>query len=281
MADVINIQDRMENNDEGSSTQPETQTIELGEVDGQELVKAITSGDFSNLDLDEYGLTEEDAKAMEIQMQQYQEESKRKQGYEILGHVFGIIQENNPEVLKIVENNGVYEELNNFMIATVLDIMDVSMKKTYDKMVAAITGILKREKDNPLVNPEDRMENRFGKIHTEVYDDEIPGTEYISMDSKILASLGENRTIDDRLVSYRLLEFIINSVDMETALLDEETRQKLLDQLSDVPKVLDSIGIKKIAKYVTEERYYGLYIDKNLQQYIKGIFNSLFPINES
>lgn len=287
MAEVINLSDVMRQSDDVvhiSEEQPVTENIDLGEISGEDftnMIQMMSSGDldnFSEEDKKKLGITDEDIAKMKIQMQQYQEQAKAKQAYAILGQVFQIIQEKYPEedILPSETNNiQIYEELNDHLMQTVTNIMDTRMNEIYDEMAETVKDILIKEKTNPYVKFEDRLESKFGPSNKSIYDIAIPGTTFRSFNNSLAQTL-QQRSIDDNLVSYKILEFIINSVVMKTAMLDDKTRKNVLDNMANIPKLLDSIAIGKISNYVVEDIVKG--VKEEYKDYVIAVIDEIFPV---
>ena len=285
MAEVINLSDAMNppENLHISEEQPVTENIDLGEISGEDftnMIQMMSGGDldnFSEEDKKKLGITDEDIAKMKIQMQQYQEQAKAKQAYAILGQVFQIIQEKYPEddILPSETNKiEIYEELNEHLLQTVTNIMDTRMNEIYDEMAETVKNILIKEKTEPFMKYEDRIESKFGPSNKSVYDIVIPGTTFRSFNNSLAQSL-QQRSIDENLVSYRILEFIINSVVMKTAMLDDNMRKDILDSMSNIPKFLDSIAVGKISNYVIDDVVKG--VKEEFKDYAIAVIDEIFP----
>lgn len=283
MGEVINITDQMRAED-NADTQPITENIDLGEMDGQDvmsMLQTITTGDLDSIsdeDKEKLGISDEDIDKIKLQMQQYQEQNKAKQAYAILGQVFSIIQEKYPDedILPSEENGlSIYEELNEYLMKTVTEIMDTRMDEIYDEMAEKVKEIFIKEKTDPYCKYEDRLESRFEKSNLNIYAIDIPNTTFRNMSEQIKAPL-QGRTIDDNFVSYRLLEFVITSVVMETAMLDDQTRKDVLTQMSNTKALLDSIAIGKISNWVVDDVVKGM--DENLKDYAITVLDNIFPV---
>ena len=285
MAEVINLSDAMNppENLHISEEQPVTENIDLGEISGEDftnMIQMMSGGDldnFSEEDKKKLGITDEDIAKMKIQMQQYQEQAKAKQAYAILGQVFQIIQEKYPEddILPSETNKiEIYEELNEHLLQTVTNIMDTRMNEIYDEMAETVKNILIKERTEPFMKYEDRIESKFGPSNKSVYDIVIPGTTFRSFNNSLAQSL-QQRSIDENLVSYRILEFIINSVVMKTAMLDDDMRKDILDSMSNIPKFLDSIAVGKISNYVIDDVVKG--VKEEFKDYAIAVIDEIFP----
>lgn len=285
MAEVINLSDAMNPSEDLhiSEEQPVTENIDLGEISGEDftnMIQMMSGGDldnFSEEDKKKLGITDEDIAKMKIQMQQYQEQAKAKQAYAILGQVFQIIQEKYPEddILPSETNKiEIYEELNEHLLQTVTNIMDTRMNEIYDEMAETVKNILIKERTEPFMKYEDRIESKFGPSNKSVYDIVIPGTTFRSFNNSLAQSL-QQRSIDENLVSYRILEFIINSVVMKTAMLDDNMRKDILDSMANIPKFLDSIAIGKISNYVIDDVVKG--VKEEFKDYAIAVIDEIFP----
>lgn len=284
MAEVINIMDQMRQEDNSEVEQPITENVDLGEVSGEEfmnMINTISAGDLDSLsdeDKEKLGVTDEDIEKMKLQMKQYQEQNKAKQAYAILGQVFSIIQEKYPDedILPSEENGlSIYEELNEHLMETVMNIMDTRMNEIYDEMAEVVKDIFIKEKTEPFCKYEDRIESKFDKSNKNLYDIMIPGTTFREFNSQLAKSL-QGRGIDDNLTSYRILEFIINSIVMEVAVLDDKTRKSLLDQMANTRSLLDSIAIGKISNWVIDDIVKS--VDANFKDYAIAVLDEIFPV---
>lgn len=261
------------------TTEVDTEKIDLGVVNGADIINAFQTGDMSKLS--ELGLDKEETEKIRLQMEQYQKESRQKQAYSLLGEVFQKIYEKWPDEHILPskdEPDFIYEELNNHLLKTVMNIMEDEMERVYNTLAEKVKEIFIQERKSPLVKYEDRIENRFGKVDTGIYDVSVPGTNYYTMNTTLLEPL-KDQNIEDRFVAYKLLEFIINSVVLKTSMLDEETRHKILIGLANSPYLLDSIALKKISEDMYNTAIY-VFEKNNLNDYIeyaKEVLDYCFP----
>ena len=273
---VINIMDAMREKEEKHQDQPVTENIDLGEVSAEDVINAFSVGDLSALK--DLGMTEEELRLAKLQMEQYQKESQRKQAMGMIGACAAIIKEKYPEEHILPnedETDFIYEELNQYLCDKAIEKMNEAMDKRDDEFAEFMKGIFLAERaGNHIVDPKDRLENKFSKVDRTIYDIEIPGTKYKYLSDELFSVI-KDQTIDDNLVSYRILEFVANSVNPDTALLDDETRYGLITRLSETPRVLDSIALGKIATYVIEETLASF--EEPNRDYAKGIINTIFP----
>ena len=69
---------------------------------------------------------------------------------------------------------------------------------------------------------------------------------------------------------------MINSIVMETALLEDKTRKEILDQIANTKSLLDSIAIGKISNWVVEDVLKN--VDADYKDYAVAVLDKLFPV---
>lgn len=282
---VINLQDKMSNGDtmqitnysENEPRTPETEEeIETAKKISAQ-AEAIISGDnpFNMTDeqLAEMGVTQEQ---LSEQLAYYQEQQVRQQAHQQLSYVFSLI--NNDKSIENIDeimNMHLYDEIQEHMLDITIEVMDNAMKKAYEELKDKIVELLTKEKTNPFLPFEQRLEGKAKDIDYHFNDKAIEDGATMYPLNNMLRDAFENEEVKNTIIPYKVLEFAINTSIVAT----KDQKDQLLNLLSGYDELLQSIALMQIQKDIYDDILSNM-PSIEIEILAKDILSSIFDITE-